>query len=284
MGISESPFYTSFLPLSLLYSHITNRSLEVDIPSKPVHRGKKVLEKHFGFAFVQFETKEDADRAIEEYNGKEFKGRSIYARKAVPPPTEEEKQKKIEAYKVKQEAIKAEKAAAKKAEIEVLKAANGEAKPPKAPKKKKEKTEKPDTEARPEKKGPSGEPRIPEGIKSTDTIFVTNLEYKVDVQALNTLFKDLRPKWVHVPSRKVPQHILQRQKKKGRAVYNKGIAFVKFASEEVQKQAVEEFNGRELNGRNIVVDIAVDRVPKENAQENSEDNSEETPEVEAVSE
>lgn len=248
----------------------------MDIPSKAVNRGNKVLEKHFGFAFVQFETKEDADRAIEEYNGKTFKGRSIYARKAVPPPTEEEKQKKIEAYKAKQEVLKAEKAAAKKAEIEALKAADDESKAPKAPKKKKEKTEKPDTAAKPAKKTPSGEPRIPEGVKSTDTIFITNLDYKVDVQTLNTLFKDLSPKWIHVPSRKVPVHILQRQKKKGKAIYNKGIAFVKFASEDVQKQAVTDFNGRELNGRNIVVDIAVDRADKEN--------SEETPEPETASE
>lgn len=230
-----------------------NFSTEVDIPSKATQRGSKIIDKHLGFAFVQFETKEDADQAISKFNGTEFKGRNIYTKKAVPPPTEEEKQEKIEAYKLKQAEIKKIKNEKKAAKIEAIKA-------------KKASTPKPKTETE------SDEPKdkIPVGTKSEDTIFITNLDFKVDVQTLNNLFKELKPKWIHVPTRRVPYFILKKQRENGKSVRNKGIAFVKFSSEELQKKAVAEYNGKELNGREIIVDIAIDtRIPKDEDKEES---------------
>ena len=37
---------------------------------------------------------------------------------------------------------------------------------------------------------------------------------------------------------------------------SKGFAFVEMSSEEEAKKAIEMFNGKELDGRNIIVDIA----------------------------
>ena len=74
---------------------------------------------------------------------------------------------------------------------------------------------------------------------------------------MNSLFKELKPKWIHVPSRRVPYNRRGRGGK-FRKPFNKGIAFVKFSNEETQKQAVAEFNGKEVNGREIIVDIAID--------------------------
>ncbi|KAK6199346.1 uncharacterized protein RJT21DRAFT_46045 [Scheffersomyces amazonensis] len=227
---------------------------EVQIPFKETKRGEKTFKRHLGFAFVQFETKDEADKAIEEYNGKKFQRRNIFIKKAVPPPTEEEKKVRIEEYRAKREEKKqAEKAA--KAEKE---AATSSAK---------EKSVKPATT----KSESNGEEKVPEGKASTDTIFITNLDYKVNVKTLNALFKDLKPKWIHVPTRKVPLRILKRSQNS--KPFNKGIAFIKFANEETQKKAVAEFNGKEVNGREIIVDIAIDaRIPKDSGK--SEDDLE----------
>lgn len=217
----------------------------VEIPAKTITRGKKTFVKRLGFGFVQFETGEEADKAIESYNGKEFKGRNIYARKALPPATDEEKQKKTEAYYAKQKELKAKKA--------------------KAPVEKASVKEK-------DRKQDAG--KAPEGAKSTDTVFITNLDYKVNVKALAHLFKEKKPKWIHVPARRVPYHLLKQNTDKPRPVFNKGIAFVKFDSEETQLQVIAEFNGTDLNGRTIIVETAVDRVVPEGTGEVQVDSDE----------
>lgn len=211
-------------------------------------------------------------------------------KKAVPPPTEEEKKQKIEAFrakraeqKTKKSEEKAEKAvSAKKTEespvkeekpVKEAKESNGEAKPKKSKKKAPKKVANGEV-ATPETTASTEEPKdkVPDGKPSADTIFITNLDYKVDVKTLNGLFKELKPKWIHVPTRRVPFHILKRQKSKGRTVFNKGIAFVKFSSEDLQKQAIADFNGKELNGREIIVDIAIDaRIPKSEEEENAQE-------------
>lgn len=219
-----------------------NCSTEVDIPSKTFKLGKKTVDRHLGFAFVQFETKDDADKAIEKFNGEEFKGRNIYTKKAVPPPTEEEKQIKTEAYKAKK-AEKKKKLAEKKAATNATK------------KKTEEKTT-------PEKESKDATEKVPEGTPSKDTIFITNLDYKVDVQTLSNLFKELKPKWIHVPTVRYPKRF-QRGRAGGKPTHNKGIAFAKFSSEEAQKQAIAQFNGKDINGREIIIDIAINTKERE---------------------
>ncbi|KAG7664936.1 uncharacterized protein J8A68_001522 [[Candida] subhashii] len=217
---------------------------EVEIPFKETVRGENTFKRHLGFAFVQFESKEDADKAIEDYNGKKFQRRNIFIKKAVPPPTEEEKKERAEAFKIKRE--------------EYLK--EREEKRKEAQKRREERIA----------AGEDGE-KTPEGTPSKDTIFITNLDYRVNVKTLSELFKDLKPKWIHVPTRRVARHLLNRGGAR-RHPFNKGIAFVKFIDEETQKKAVEQFNGTELNGRNIIVDIAIDaRVPKEGEDEEHHD-------------
>ena len=73
---------------------------EVEIPFKENTRGDKVFKRHLGFAFVQFENKDDADKAIATYNGQNSKKKHFH-QKAVPPPTEEEKRKELKLSKPK---------------------------------------------------------------------------------------------------------------------------------------------------------------------------------------
>lgn len=239
---------------------------EVDIPFKEITRGanKPSYKKHLGFAFVQFDSADEADRAITEYNGKQFKERVIYVKKAVPPPTHEEKQKKIEAYKAKlakkKEVAKAAKEATSTAkELKPEEESKSTAKKTPAPKKKAEKPAKangtnPEASAAEDKAKNSP----PEGIPSKDTVFITNLSYRVSIKDLNQLFKELNPVWIHIPKQRVPYSFVNKSKKPFRVAWNKGIAFVKLADEETQKRAIAEFNGKDLNGRPIIVDVAID--------------------------
>lgn len=45
--------------------------------------------KSKGFAFVEMEKEEDAQKAVDEYNGKDFKGRNIVVAEARPPAPRE---------------------------------------------------------------------------------------------------------------------------------------------------------------------------------------------------
>ncbi|KAI5953499.1 hypothetical protein KGF54_002871 [Candida jiufengensis] len=215
---------------------------EVEIPFKENTRGDKTFKRRLGFAFVQFESKDDAEKAIADFNGQRFQRRTIFIKKAVPPPTEEEKKLKDEAYRAKREEIQ------KAKEL-----------------KKTEATKKPES-----KKSTTTTTKTPittpEGEKSKDTIFITNLDYKINVKALSNTFKELKPKWIHVPTRRIQNK--KYPNGKFRRPLNKGIAFIKFPSEDIQKQAIEEFNGKEINGREMVIDIAVNSsVPTKEEQE-----------------
>lgn len=237
---------------------LTHYSTEVDIPTKNHYSNKQVSSRPLGFAFVQFETKEDADKVIEEFNGKDFKGRKVYVKKAVPPPTEEEKQKKLEEYRAKTQAAK-EKKKALAAEAKAKEEVSGE----KSTKSQKDEggadsATAPTTRQKKAKRTPKPKVPLEEGTKSTDTIFITNLAFDVNVKTLTDIFEDYKPVWIHVPVKKVPYKILQKQKESGKPPRNKGIAFVKFTDESLQKKAIEEFNGKEINDRVIVVDVAID--------------------------
>ncbi|OBA19392.1 RNA-binding domain-containing protein, partial [Metschnikowia bicuspidata var. bicuspidata NRRL YB-4993] len=228
--------------------------LSVEIPSKTITRGENSFEKRLGFGFVQFENENDAVNAISQMNGKKFKQRQIHATKALPPATEEEKQKKKDLALAKQAELKAKKR-------EAAKQAN-QAKQAKEAQQAKEAKEKTGSTATTKKPSPGKSTenvsKTPTGKISTDTIFITNLDYKTNGKGLSDLFKDLKPIWVNVPTRRVPFHMLKRFNALKKPIFNKGIGFAKFADEETQLRAIQEFNGTEINGRKIIVEAAVD--------------------------
>lgn len=172
--------------------------------------------------------------------------RNILIKKAVPPLTEEEKQARNKAYKEKKQAIVAEKKRkkdeARQRQQEQEEALNNGTDELAAATLTAEALAKTATAT-----------KVPDGEPSPDTVFVTNLDYRVTVLTLKGLFKDLEPKWVYIPLRKTQW----KGRQQGRRAYNKGIAFVKFPLLELQKKAIAEFNGAEVLGRNIVVDVAI---------------------------
>ncbi|CAN3363921.1 hypothetical protein DICA3_E12574 [Diutina catenulata] len=228
---------------------------DVDIPSKTtVTRANKPQTRHLGFAFVELATKEEADAAIASLDGARFMRRQVFMRKAVPPPTEEEKRARAAAYHQRREEAAAEKARRQREAAEL-----------------KKKHQHMDPAEAAAAKVPAGEP-------SPDTIFITNLDYKASVKTLSSVFKEMRPKWIHVPLRKLPRaEMLKRQhQRRPQAIYNKGIAFVKFPTPEVQKQAIAEFQGMMINGRAIIVDVAINtHIPPEGSEEGAEESESE---------
>lgn len=257
---SDFPLYRFFTPSILTYR------TELEIPFLLLNKGtEKEFKKYLGFAFAQFANKEDADRALEGVSGKKVHKRTLLLRKAVPPLDEDEKKVKVEEYK----ARVAAQAAQRKAEAAEKK-------------RKKEEEEK----LAKEKQQLTASEKIPNGKVSSDTIFVTSLNYKVTVRDLYTVFAAYKPKWIHMPTKRIP--IKGKDGNTRYRVQNKGIAFVKFADEESQKKAVKEFNGHVVHGRPIIVDVAVDaRGNKEKKKEKTEPAKngvkEDTPEQSAVS-
>lgn len=294
----------------------------VEIPSKTVSRNNKAHVKRLGFGFVQFENGEDAAKAIEKFNGVLFKQRQIYAKQAMPPATEEEKKQKAEAFIAKKKLLREQKAQkkAQHKQTEELKSsaetetegdgetvANGEEpsdktqKPKPKPKRVRKKAPKrvfsekssngvestSNGDSEHTRASPSKSVIIPEGSKSKTTVFVTNLDNQVNSKMLLELFEPLNPVWAHVPVRKVAPHILRLVRARKVSLYNKGIAFVKFSSEEIQLKAIEDYNGHELNGKNIVLEVAIDKEfekgsPEVKDEEKGEENTSDAPVVEEI--
>jgi RNA recognition motif-containing protein len=75
-------------------------------------------------------------------------------------------------------------------------------------------------------------------------LFVGNISWNVDSEQLKEFFAQIG----EVVEAKV---IYDRQRNR-----SKGFGFVTFASEELAQQALEELNGKELDGRELRIDLA----------------------------
>ncbi|MGB9637525.1 MAG: RNA recognition motif domain-containing protein [Microgenomates group bacterium] len=80
-------------------------------------------------------------------------------------------------------------------------------------------------------------------------LYVGNLPYSVNADELRKVFSEFG---------EVVDAVVISDKYSGRS---KGFGFVTFATEEAAKLAVEKMNGKDMGGRNLVVNVA--RPPKE---------------------
>ncbi len=80
-------------------------------------------------------------------------------------------------------------------------------------------------------------------------LYVGNLPYSVNSDELRKIFSEFG---------EVVDAIVLSDKFSGRS---KGFGFVTFATEEMAQKAVEGLNGKEVGGRNLVVNVA--RPPKQ---------------------
>ncbi len=81
-------------------------------------------------------------------------------------------------------------------------------------------------------------------------LFVGSLPWSVTSEQLRELFERVG---------EVKDSVVMMDKQDGRS---KGYGFVEMATEELAKQAVQKFNGYDLNGRTLVVNQATPKAPK----------------------
>jgi len=88
----------------------------------------------------------------------------------------------------------------------------------------------------------SGQPRTPGKYK----LFVSNLSWNIDSPALQNLFKDFNPKRAYV----ITDRIRDR---------SRGYGFVEFDSETDQQAALNGLQGKEIDGRQLLVKTAIEQ-------------------------
>ncbi|KAF3916993.1 hypothetical protein ABW21_db0202304 [Orbilia brochopaga] len=246
-----------------------------------------------GYAFVDVAEKEEADRAIAELSGKEILERKVsvqVARKPGTPPAAngdsagEGGDKRGNGHPRRgrgsfrggrggrggarggsfRDAAAAPPAAATTATSTTAPAATT--------------TEDPKTEtssgADGDKSGPKGPRRKrgpPEnGVASTTKVMVANLPYELNETQLTELFAAYEPQSAKIALRPIPRFMVRKLQARGEARKGRGFGFVTLPSEELQKKAVEEMNGKVVEGREIAVKVAIDN-PKEEEGEATEE-------------
>lgn len=79
---------------------------------------------------------------------------------------------------------------------------------------------------------------------------------------LKELFTAYQPSSAKIALRPIPRFMIKKLQARGEARKGRGFGFVTLASEELQQQAVSEMNGKEIEGREIAVKVAIDSPDK----------------------
>ncbi|KAI0387794.1 RNA-binding domain-containing protein [Hypomontagnella monticulosa] len=122
------------------------------------------------------------------------------------------------------------------------------------------------------KKGPARERRErgppADGIPSKNKVMVANLPYDLTEEKLKELFNDYQPSSAKIALRPIPRFMIKKLQARGEPRKGRGFGFVTLASEELQQKAVAEMNGKEIEGREIAVKVAIDSPDKTDEEAN----------------
>lgn len=77
------------------------------------------------------------------------------------------------------------------------------------------------------------------------------------------IFKDYQPSSAKIALRPIPRFMVKKLQARGEARKGRGFGFVTLGSEELQQKACAEMNGKEIEGREIAVKVAIDSPGKE---------------------
>ena len=83
-----------------------------------------------------------------------------------------------------------------------------------------------------------------------------------DYQLLE-IFKDYSPSTAKIALRPIPRFMIKKLQARNEPRKGRGFGFVTLASEELQQKACSEMNGKEIEGREIAVKVAIDSPGKE---------------------
>lgn len=115
-------------------------------------------------------------------------------------------------------------------------------------------------QARPRERRERGPPA--DGIPSKTKVMVANLPYDLTEEKLKELFTAFQPLSAKIALRPIPRFMIKKLQARGEPRKGRGFGFVTLASEELQQQAVAEMNGKEIEGREIAVKVAIDSPDK----------------------
>ncbi|KAI1210973.1 RNA-binding domain-containing protein [Annulohypoxylon truncatum] len=122
------------------------------------------------------------------------------------------------------------------------------------------------------KRGPARERRErgppADGIPSKNKVMVANLPYDLTEEKLKDLFQDYQPSSAKIALRPIPRFMIKKLQARGEPRKGRGFGFVTLASEELQQKAVTEMNGKEIEGREIAVKVAIDSPDKTDEEAN----------------
>jgi len=107
-----------------------------------------------------------------------------------------------------------------------------------------------------------------DGIASKNKVMVANLPYDLTEEKLKELFKDFEPSSAKIALRPIPRFMIKKLQARGEARKGRGFGFVTLASEELQQKAVAQMNGKEIEGREIAVKVAIDSPDKTDEEAN----------------
>jgi len=111
-----------------------------------------------------------------------------------------------------------------------------------------------------------------DGIPSTTKVMVANLPYDLTEEKLKELFAAYNPTSAKIALRPIPRFMVKKLQARGEARKGRGFGFVTLDSEDSQQKAVSEMNGKEIEGREIAVKVAIDSPGKEDGAEVSAEN------------
>ncbi|CDR45283.1 CYFA0S17e00936g1_1 [Cyberlindnera fabianii] len=238
----------------------------------------KIILKPKGYAFVTFKSDQNLDDIIEKFDKTSFHDREITV--VYPKPRTADEQKELASKKKKSKKSNDEK--------------KNEEQPATVNEETAEETAEKNTESKKAKKGKKGKKakkaeKVPfdQGVKSTNTLYLQNLEYSIQSKDVKEFFEQEGEvvKSVHVPFLNLPKAFVEKMKAKGKTLArkNKGYAFVTLELKEGETidDKVEKFKGKLLNEREFRPSVAIDTsVPKSGKTENA--TTENTPEENAV--
>lgn len=117
-----------------------------------------------------------------------------------------------------------------------------------------------------------------DGIESKTKVMVANLPYDLHEDKLKELFKDYEPVAAKIALRPIPRFMVRKLQARNEPRKGRGFGFVTLSTEEMQQKAISEMNGKEIEGREIAVKVAIDSPGKEDNDGNgpAEDAAEDT--------
>jgi len=102
-----------------------------------------------------------------------------------------------------------------------------------------------------------------DGVPSKTKVMVANLPYDLNEEKLKELFSAYNPTFAKIALRPIPRFMVKKLQERNEPRKGRGFGFVTLESEEMQKKACEEMNGKSVEGREIAVKVAIDSPGKE---------------------